>query len=344
MPFLDFRAIKSKVSIGDVLDHYDLRSKLKQSGEVFTGQCPIHGGDRSDSFRVSLAKNCFHCFSCRAHGNQLDFVVAMEKCSVKEAAQRLVEWFGLTEASQGPNQSTGSRPTQMAKPNVVRPDPPIRESDGGRNSPVRRPRAVSEINKPLGFSLAEKLDYSHPYLAERGLDEAAVSEFGVGFCNAGTLIGRIAIPMHNPRGDLIGYLGRWPGEPPSETPKYKLPKGFRKSAELFNIHRALAQSQDEPFVIVEGVFDVMHLWRHGVRRCVALLGSSMSEAQEALLREFAHGSRILLLLDEDDAGRTARAEIASRVCLFAFVRIQALPNGGAQPDRLSGEQIAEIVR
>ena len=33
--------------------------------------------------------------------------------------------------------------------------------------------------------MADKLDYGHPYLAERGLDEATIREFGVGFCNAG---------------------------------------------------------------------------------------------------------------------------------------------------------------
>lgn len=211
--------------------------------------------------------------------------------------------------------------------------------------PAAKPApAPTAINKPLGFSLADKLDYTHPYLAERGLDEATIREFGVGFCNAGTLIARIAIPLHNVKGELIGYVGRWPGDPPAETPKYKLPKGFKKSAELLNLHRALAESPESPLVIVEGVFDVMHLWRHGVRRVIGLMGSSLSAMQEALLRQHAAGGRILLMLDEDDAGRSGRDEIAVRLSRFAYVRIHAFPAEGLQPDRLTAEQIAEAVR
>jgi hypothetical protein len=32
-----------------------------------------------------------------------------------------------------------------------------------------------------------------------------------------------------------------PGEPPEERPKYNLPSGFKKSAEVFNLNRALQE-------------------------------------------------------------------------------------------------------
>lgn len=41
--------------------------------------------------------------------------------------------------------------------------------------------------------------------------------------------------FHNVRGEVVAYAGRWPGIPPNkDTPKYKLPGGFKKSQELFN--------------------------------------------------------------------------------------------------------------
>jgi DNA primase len=43
---------------------------------------------------VDLAKNLFHCFACQAGGNVLDFVAAMEGCSIREAALKLQAWFG----------------------------------------------------------------------------------------------------------------------------------------------------------------------------------------------------------------------------------------------------------
>lgn len=94
MPYIDFRAIKARVSILDVLNHYDLKSKLKRSGNTLTGTCPVHQGASGNSFRVSLDKNCFICFSCKVHGDQLDLVVALEKCSLQEAVHKMEEWLG----------------------------------------------------------------------------------------------------------------------------------------------------------------------------------------------------------------------------------------------------------
>jgi len=49
--------------------------------------------------------------------------------------------------------------------------------------------------------------------------------------------GRIVIPLHNEQGELVGYAGRWPGEPPEGEPKYKFPPKFHKSAVLLNLWR-----------------------------------------------------------------------------------------------------------
>jgi DNA primase len=205
-------------------------------------------------------------------------------------------------------------------------------------------QAPAEPNKPLGFSLADKLDYTHPYLTERGLAEATVREFGLGFCQAGTLIGRIAIPLHNGQGELVGYVGRWPGEPPTpETPKYKLPKGFRKSAELFNLHRALKEPADAPLYLVEGVFDVLHLWQHGLRKVVALLGSSLSAEQETLLFDRTpFAPQLVLLLDADDAGRKGTAEMLARLAPRTFVKVVALPREDMQPEHLTAGEVISL--
>ena len=55
--------------------------------------------ERGDSLRASLSKNVFHCFACQAQGNVLEFVAAMEKCSIREAACRLQRWFGVATSN-----------------------------------------------------------------------------------------------------------------------------------------------------------------------------------------------------------------------------------------------------
>jgi len=49
----------------------------------------LHRREREDSFRVHLSRNIFPCFACQPHGNVLDFVAGLEKCSIREAALRL---------------------------------------------------------------------------------------------------------------------------------------------------------------------------------------------------------------------------------------------------------------
>ena len=85
---LDFKSIKRRVSLEFVLRHYHV--KVRRSGkDQYRGCCPIHRGDGRDAFHVNLARNVFHCFACGAGGTVLDFVAAMEGCSLFEAAQSL---------------------------------------------------------------------------------------------------------------------------------------------------------------------------------------------------------------------------------------------------------------
>src|SRR5689334_19392209 len=91
--WLDFRSIKRGVALESVLWHYQV--KLRRSGkDQYRGCCPIHGGDGRDAFHVNLARNIFHCFSCGAGGTALDFVAAMEGCSLFDAAHRLQSMTG----------------------------------------------------------------------------------------------------------------------------------------------------------------------------------------------------------------------------------------------------------
>ena len=83
-------------------------------------------------------------------------------------------------------------------------------------------------------------------------------------------------------------------------PRYKLPAGFHKSVELFNLHRAGA-TKTRRLIVVEGFFDCMTIHQAGVSDVVALMGSTLSASQEKLLMCYA--DEIILMLDGDRAGR-----------------------------------------
>ena len=334
--FVDFKAVKAAVTMVRILDHYALTSQFKRSanGDTLTGSCPIHKGDNPTQFRISVSKNCWNCFGrCQRGGNILDFVSRMEDCTIRQAALSISEWFGLEQSPVAAHQETSAK-------NDSKPAAP-------ENSAVEATTETSigdsASNKPLGFEL-QRLNVDHPYFGERGISPDAVAHFGLGFCEHGSMKGRIVIPIRNVEGNVVAYAGRWPGDPPTDTPKYKLPAGFKKSQEIFNLDAASQESDEQPLLIVEGFFDCISLWQLGLTRTVALMGSSLSAAQENLIREnTTPDTRIVLMLDEDEAGRAARIEIATRFMIGRFVKVAAFEEEGFQPEYLSADDISEFI-
>lgn len=332
--FVDFRAVKAAVSIEQALNHYGLLETLHGSGDTRRGPCPIHNGSNKNQFSVNLAKNIWNCFSdCKCGGNVLDFVAKRENVDIHKAALLLCEWFSLNLDSAN-GESEYQTPNRAKAPERKKKETPTPESND------RTP------NKPLGFTLKD-LTPTHPYLASRGITPALANEFGIGFFpgSKGLMVGRIVIPIHNRDGNLVAYAGRFPGEPPSdEVPKYKFPPGFKKNLELYNLHRAIQTADEQPFVLVEGFFGCNHLWQHGARRVVGAMGSSLSTEQEDLiLKHTTEDTRIIIIFDEDDAGRAVRGEIAARLALHRFVRVQRFEKEGRQPTSLSEAEIKAIL-
>ena len=134
--------------------------------------------------------------------------------------------------------------------------------------------------------------------------------------------GRWCVPIHDEAGRLVAYVGRWPGEDrPEDEPKYKIPGEFNKRRVLFNLHRAL-KLQSNQLVIVEGVFDAIRLHELGVP-AVALLGSSISEAQVALIRDHCVTAYVML----DGGADAARMKVVDRLAQEILVKSVVLPEG-----------------
>src|SRR5712692_6623961 len=113
--FVDFKMVKAAVTLEQVLAHYQV-NWLRKSGDELRGRCPIHHGESPDSFHASTSKNAFHCFAgkCGKRGNVLDFVAAMESCSVRDAALKIQEWFQLsTVAGNGTNALAKTDPPEQ---------------------------------------------------------------------------------------------------------------------------------------------------------------------------------------------------------------------------------------
>jgi DNA primase len=338
--FVDFKAVKAAITMEQVLGHYGLLDKFKRGADSLNGPCPIHKGSNPTQFRISVSKNIWNCFSeCKHGGNVLDFIAEMEDVTIHAAALKAIEWFSLD-----PEAVSGERDeAPEAEETKSRPKPDVKTATRTATSPPPAEKAVP--NPPLKFRL-DKLERDHPYLvSERGLSQKTLIDFGVGYCGKGMMADRIAIPIHNLKGEVVAYAGRFIGEPPDEnTQRYKLPPGFKKSQELFNCDRAFREPADKPLLIVEGFFDCMKIHDHGYKKVVALMGSTMSGAQEAIIRQHTKSdSHVIIMLDENESGIAGREDIALRLSKFCFVRMYQFPRPDMEPEHLTDHELADIV-
>lgn len=322
-PWVDFKAVKQGVSMEMALAYYGVML-CRIDGPYLRGRCPLPAHtskSSSQSFIVHTDKNAWVCHSdsCvasrggRSGGNVLDFVAALERCSVRDAALKLQEWFSVT-AVPAPRKQTIS-------------------ATEGASSYV--PAGAEKSNQPLAFTL-RGIDLHHPYLTERGLNSKTAADFGTGaYPGRGLMADRLVIPIHNEDGVLVAYAGRSLDQ---SEPKYKFPPRFRKSHVLFNLHRAIRHGR--AVIVVEGFFDCFHVHQAGFPCVVALMGCALSHRQEILLQQ--HFRDVTLMLDGDNPGRRAAVIIAARLVTKLAVRVLEIPDG-SQPDNLHADQIRCLV-
>jgi len=98
-PWIDYAALRSQVTMEQVLSHLGWLNCLKGGGSQLRGPCPIHGEthDRHRTFSVQLTRQAFRCFhaDCSAHGNVLDLWAAVHRLPLYDAALHLAQTFHL---------------------------------------------------------------------------------------------------------------------------------------------------------------------------------------------------------------------------------------------------------
>ncbi len=319
--FIDFAHVKQHADFLAVLAHYNIN--YKESGDELRCRCPFHD-DATPSMSINTSNKVFDCHaaSCGVHGNILDFVKFMAEdegssCDLRGAAAKLAE---ICESDLSP-----------ARRSVAHKKKPKRDRQEPKKAkrPARsKPEPVAEnqvfmndlINKPLGFEL--NLDPEHDYGKQRSFSPQVINRFQMGYCSRGSMQGRWCVPIHNPSGDVVAYIGRYAAPVvPEDEPKWRLPADFKKDIELFNVHRAGNGHADE-VVVVEGVFDAIRLDALCIP-AVALLGTSASEEQLELINR--HFSAVHVMLDAD--AKKARRKLLDQIGQMMPVRSIVLPDG-----------------
>ena len=340
--FLD--ELRARVGLADVIGR---RVRLTRKGRGHVGLCPFHK-EKTPSFTVNEEKGFYHCFGCGEHGSAIDFVMKTEGLSFPEAVERLAAEAGLEVPADTPEERDRARQRQTLYG--------VMEAAAAFYA--------RSLRMPEGKAALE-------YLLGRGLDDAIIAHFGLGFAPdaRGALKGalaragadedrivaaglmkrpddgrdpfeyfrrRIMFPITDRRGRTIAFGGRILGE---GEPKYLNSPDtplFNKGRVLYGLAQAApAAHKSCEVVVAEGYMDVIALNRAGFTAAVAPLGTALTEDQMTLLWRLAREP--VLCFDGDAAGARAAARAAERALPMLkpgfSLRFAVLPEG-EDPDSL----------
>jgi DNA primase len=330
--WIDFKELRARLDFETVLKHYGV--EVKRKGKQHHGYCPLpnHNGKKnSPSFSANLEKGIFQCFGCGAKGNALEFAAMMEKVDPKDGAA-LREVALALQKRFCPELGNGLKPkaAQISQP---------------KSETVKKLPTV--VNAPLDFEL-KGLDAKHPYLLNRGFTQETIDHFGLGFCSRGMLKDRVAIPLHDHDGKLVGYAGRVVDDSTitEDNPRYRFPGErerdgtifeFRKTLFLYNGFRINAPVDD--LIVVEGFTSVWWLFQNDLPNTVSTMGADCSERQAELIVSLVKpGGIVWIMPDADKAGERHAQTLLTLVSQHRLIRWLKLSEG-KQPTDLSIEQL-----
>ena len=320
--------LKAQTDIVDIVGHY---LPLKKSGANFVCVCPFHD-DKNPSMGVSPSRGIFHCFSCKAGGDAIKFVMDYEKLSYPEAVEKIAGLQNFTL-------------------NYVR---------GGE--PAKENKHILENANAFYRSLLYKTPAAVEYLYSRGITDELIDKFELGFApeSAQTIrllqndqiepkealevgivkqnengiyasfISRITFPIYTHAGRLVGFGGRTISGNPAKYVNSPQSAVFDKSTLFYGYQLAKREIfTKNQIIITEGYMDVIMLHKAGFNNVVAVLGTALTTKHLPLLKRGE--INVILCFDGDDAGINAATKSALLLAQNEIDGSVVIIEGGADP-------------
>jgi DNA primase len=342
----------------DIVEVISAHTDLRRQGARMVGLCPFHD-ERTPSFSVDPQDKLYYCFGCGAGGDAIKFVEEKDGLGFAEAVELLADRYGVELE---------------------------REQEDPRAEAQRqhRRRLQELLERSAGYYSnflweSKEAGKARDYLAGRGLSEAVLKAFGVGFAPsawdkilvAGQRAGftvpemasvglvqkgrqggdydrfrsRIMFPIRDARGRTLGFGGRAMRD--DQGAKYVNTAEtdfFHKSEILYGLDRARASmAKANRAVVVEGYTDVLALHQAGLEGAVGVMGTAITPQQVQTLSGLV--SEVALALDADAAGENAMLR-AQRVAGDRRMRLRvvAMPKGVDPAELMAEEGGAERFR
>ena len=350
--------IYAAANIVDIVSDY---VTLRRKGVNYVACCPFHN-EKTPSFVVSPAKGLFKCFGCGKGGNAVTFLMEHESLTYPEALKMVAKRYDIEVHEK-----------ELSEEEVRRNDD--RESMFALNG------WAAEYFANYLHHEAEGMNVGMSYFRRtRGLTDATIRKFGLGFCPAkgdrmsqaalaagykrefllstglslvserdGALYDRfrdrVIFPVHNISGRIVAFGGRTLRTDKAVAKYQNSPESeiYSKKRELYGLYFAKKAIQQLNFaILVEGYLDVISMHQAGIENVVSSSGTSLTTEQIRLLGRFT--KNITVIYDGDAAGIHASLRGIDMILKEGMnVRVVLLPEP-EDPDSFARAHTADEVQ
>ena len=246
---------EAKKILHETLGHYS------DKGNELLFQCPSCNHHKR-KFSVNLDKNVYKCWICDYRGRNI---------------RRIVRRFGSYTQLQKWDQITNRSDLERFSDLFME---PIRREDKEKLELPEEFISLCTGNIPATGV------YALRYLQKRGISEADILKWKIGFCFSGEYRNRIIIPSFDRDGDISYFIAR---SYSGDSYKYKNPRASKNIT--FN---ELYVNWNEDLTIVEGVFDALV-----AGNSVPILGSTLRGDSKLIQEIVRNDTPIYIALDPD---------------------------------------------
>jgi len=248
---------KNKLTVINILDAaLGVGSSLK--GNEQAHHCPFCNHHKK-KLQVNLDTQRWHCWVCDSKGRSIQSLLRKLNVDIRDL-NRLKDIYGEDDY------------TLVEKEEYV--------------AKLQLPSEFKQLHfKPKGFN--PEYNQAINYLKERGITQADIVKYNIGYCSEGLYFGRVIVPSYDENGDLNYFVAR--SYYKEERMKYKNPPVNRDVIVFEN-----QINWNEPITLVEGVFDSFSVKRN----CIPLLGKFLlSKLKNKIIEKGVKD--ITILLDSD---------------------------------------------
>ena len=261
---------------------------------------------------ISKDKQIFRCFVCGTSGNVISFVRDYEKVSFQEAVEILGKRIGIKLQS---DKSVKSSPYQELydiyniSKEYYKNNLNTKEGEQARSYLSKRNLTKETIDY---FDIGLSLDGNLTSSLSKKYDIKKLIDIGLSNSDGKDLFkNRIMFTIKDNEGRTVAFSGRkYVLNNESKYINSKESVIFKKGTILYNFYNSKEYIRKQKEIIIsEGFMEVIRLHTIGIDNTVALMGTSFTKEHLNIIKNLK--CKVVLNLDQDDAGKTATINIGN---------------------------------